>query len=99
MSEFGDFFRHCPGCGRRFHIKLVGEELVDERKVSGQIRQPMVPPMAASSSYGYGGFPMPPVEVEEGVPVMIDFKDFQYTYRCKHCGHVWSEMREKESKT
>jgi hypothetical protein len=23
-----EFFRHCPGCGRRFHIKLVSKKLV-----------------------------------------------------------------------
>jgi len=94
-----EFFRHCPACGRRFHIKLVGEKLVDRREITEEIRQPVVTPRAASSSYSYGGFPMPPLEVEEDVPVTVDVKDFQYTYRCKHCGHVWSEMHEKKGAT
>jgi len=25
-----EFFRHCPGCGRRFHIKLVEKSLLDD---------------------------------------------------------------------
>jgi uncharacterized Zn finger protein len=53
--------------------------------------------MAASSSFRYGGIPMPPVVVEEDVPVTVDIKEFQYTYKCKHCGHVWSETHEKEN--
>jgi hypothetical protein len=93
MSEF---FRHCPACGRRFHIKLIGEKLVDQRKDTEEVSRPRAMPMAASSSYPYGGVPMPPVVVEENVPVTIDTKDFQYTYKCKHCGHVWSEIHEEE---
>ncbi len=23
-----EFFRHCPGCGRRFHIKLESKKMV-----------------------------------------------------------------------
>ena len=29
-------------------------------------------------------------------PVIIDVKDFQYTYRCKACGHTWMELRSDE---
>ena len=54
-------------------------------------------PKAASSTFVYGGIPMPEVEVEEDVPMTMDVKDFRYTYKCKHCGHVWTEMREKDS--
>jgi hypothetical protein len=29
MSEsLSEFFRHCPGCGRRFHVKLERKTLV-----------------------------------------------------------------------
>jgi DNA-directed RNA polymerase subunit RPC12/RpoP len=24
-----EFFRHCPGCGRRFHVKLESKNLVN----------------------------------------------------------------------
>jgi len=97
MSELSEFFRHCPNCGRRFHIKLVGEKLVDERNVTEEVKRPMETPIAASSTYRYGGIPTPPVLVEEEVPVTINVKEFQYTYKCKHCGHVWTEMHEKDS--
>ena len=97
MSEIREFFRHCPACGRRFSIRLVSEKLVDERKVTEQVRRSMEATIAASSTYRYGGIPTPPVLVEEDVPLTIDIKDFQYTYKCKHCGHVWTEIREKDS--
>ena len=92
-----EIFRHCPSCGRRFTIRLVDEKLVDQRRSRNQIEQPTETHMGVSSTYSYGGIPMPRVEVDEEVPVTIDIKDFQYTYKCKHCGHVWSEMREKDS--
>ena len=34
----------------------------------------------------------PPIFVlQEGKPTVIDTEQFQYTYKCKHCGHEWSE--------
>lgn len=36
--------------------------------------------------------------MEEKVPIMFDEKEFQYSYRCGHCGHEWSEVYE-ETKT
>jgi uncharacterized Zn finger protein len=99
MSEFREFFRHCPSCGRRFQITLVGEKLIDERRVTDQIERDTEPISSASSTFRYGGVPMPEVVVEEDVPVTIDIKEFQYTYKCKHCGHVWTETHEKDSET
>jgi hypothetical protein len=34
-----------------------------------------------------GGIPV----LEEGVTVTLDIEEFQYNYKCKHCGHEWSE--------
>jgi len=34
----------------------------------------------------------PPIFVlQEGKPTVIDIEQFQYAYKCKHCGHEWSE--------
>lgn len=30
-----------------------------------------------------------PTIVGEGEPIIVEVEDFQYTYRCKHCGHVY----------
>ena len=67
-----DFFRHCPGCGRRFHIKLESKKLV-----GGHV---YISPSDTASRSGGG-------------PVIIDIDEFQYNYKCKICGHEWSEKR------
>jgi len=63
-----EFFRHCPGCGRRFHIKLETKKLVTEHRES----MPRSAPRAVvvrSGSMGSRGFAPPsfnPIAVEEG---------------------------------
>jgi hypothetical protein len=94
MSEVSEFFRHCPSCGRRFHIKLVSKTLVDDRKEVTEVKQAMISP----TSMGYRSMPSVPLIVEENIPITIEIEDFQLTYKCKHCGHVWSETRVEQSK-
>ena len=79
MSEITTFFRHCPSCGRRFEIRLVGKKLVDEKQVTQR------------QFYHYN---VPYYnELVETVPLTIDIKEFQYAYKCRHCGHQWAEIR------
>ena len=33
----------------------------------------------------------PVLVVYEGGPIFVDIEEFQYVYRCKHCGHEWTE--------
>ena len=91
MTGMREIFRICPSCGRRFHIKLVGEKLTDEEKHYETVKQGMMSPV--------GDQRMGPtfVVVEQDVPVEIDVKDFAYTYKCAHCGHVWTELHQEES--
>jgi hypothetical protein len=86
-----EFFRHCPGCGRRFHIKLVDKKMVHlEREAVAEIRAPL------SASQFQGG----PVLLAAGGggPIIVDVEEFQYSYKCKHCGHEWSEKHVKEQR-
>lgn len=90
MSEIKTFFRHCPSCGRRFHIKLVSkksieEETIEERETASEALRdsslnPIIPPITL---------------LGEGPPVVVNVEDFQYMYKCKHCGHEWSEKHEE----
>jgi DNA-directed RNA polymerase subunit M/transcription elongation factor TFIIS len=91
VSELRTFFRFCPSCGRRFHIKLIGKEVVEVDRVPGKAEKPM---MVSNQISGYD-VPMP-VLLEEGKPVMIDLEEYSYTYRCKHCGHEWTEKHIEE---
>ena len=85
-----EFFRHCPACGRRFHIKRESKKLLSlDREWSPT--KASVPEGAMVSSAS------PPVFVlQEGRPVVIDVEEFQYTYRCHHCGHEWTEKHVEE---
>ena len=46
MSEVKTFFRHCPSCGRRFHIRVVSKQLLqmdrEDEEISGRgcMREP-----------------------------------------------------------
>jgi len=82
MPELNAIFRHCPSCGRRFEIRLVDKTLVDEKRVTENAPFPALSQRSPVHN-----------ELMESVPLVVDIKEFQYAYRCKHCGHQWSEVR------
>jgi len=98
LPEIKAFFRFCPQCGKRFHIRLVSKSLVDEHEEIFEQKRftPVGPPLYGSLRGA--GMVMNPVVVEENVPVIIDIKDFTYSYRCKSCGHEWAENRTERDK-
>jgi ribosomal protein L44E len=87
MSEVETFFRYCPQCGKRFHIKLVGKKKVGSERESVDVDRDYA--VGSSTRPWPQGFAV----VEEREPVTFDIEDFQYSYRCKHCGHEWAENR------
>ncbi|HUH99458.1 MAG TPA: hypothetical protein VLY65_00300 [Nitrososphaerales archaeon] len=90
MSSISTIFRHCPSCGRRFEIRLVGKKEVDEEDMIEDEKRPsMLGPFVSVAT------PVPAL-LQKDVPLMVNVKDFQYTYQCKHCGHQWSEIRKKD---
>jgi hypothetical protein len=90
VSEVKTFFRFCPSCGKRFHIKLVGKELVDSKRETFNQKEFVRGGNTNPMTYGYRGG-MGPLVVEEDIPVTVDIEDFRYSYKCKHCGHEWTE--------
>ena len=98
MEELQSFFRFCPSCGRRFHIRLVSKKLVDMTKETITMKEVQMAPRAPlgpmSTSMGTGAFS--PVIVEQDVPVEVDRETFEYQYKCKHCGHQWAENRTEQ---
>lgn len=95
MSEVETFFRFCPGCGKRFHIKLVSKKLVDLKRDTFEQQQAMTPMTRGGTGYGAN---VAPLLVMEKVPITVDVEDFQYSYKCKHCGHEWTENRVESHK-
>ena len=99
MSSVRTFFRHCPSCGRRFEIRLEKKEAAGSQELSETLKEPVNPFMVRAAA----GNPLNPVftkatpiTVSEDKPAIVDIRDFRYTYKCKHCGHEWSEVHETE---
>ena len=92
-QEIETFFRHCPNCGRRFEIRLTGKKLVDSESITESR------PVSSDYFGGYGGHGRAQgsfAEVRETEPTIIEVDKFEYAYKCKHCGHQWVEIKEKE---
>jgi hypothetical protein len=88
-----EFFRHCPGCGRRFHIKLESKELVSAKQEKLENKE------LDAATWGYkGSAQVPYMTVHEGPPIIVDTMTFRFAYKCGHCGHEWSEKREEHHK-
>ena len=79
-----EFFRHCPECGRRFHIKLESKKRLNLDRET--IRRPRVT-QARGFTGGARRVANPQrIIVYEGEPVIIDVEEIQYNYKCKHAG-------------
>ncbi len=100
MSEIKTFFRFCPSCGRRFHIKLTSKKIESTESHVGSgkaIRFMRGVTIKGPNFIPPGGFPS--VLLEEKVPMVFGEDEFQYSYKCKHCGREWSEMHEEDHET
>jgi hypothetical protein len=93
MSVVENFFRHCPSCDRRFEIRLVSKKSVSSESFGGQDdRLQAAPPDGAERSASLQAV------LEAGKPFTVDVEEFQYRYKCKHCGHEWAEIRGTDSR-
>jgi predicted RNA-binding Zn-ribbon protein involved in translation (DUF1610 family) len=84
------FFRQCPNCGKRFEVKIVGKKLVESESIKEN--------RPVNSDY-FGGYTGSILTVGQEEPTVVDVEKFQYTYRCKNCGHLWREFKEEDSKS
>ncbi|HZW84773.1 MAG TPA: hypothetical protein VFE91_02580 [Nitrososphaerales archaeon] len=95
MSSIKTFFRHCPGCGRRFEIHLVGKQTVGEEEE--EALNPGTPGAEALVQGAGASQPGNFVHLSMGSqPAVVDRKEFRYAYKCSHCGHTWTEYEFKD---
>jgi hypothetical protein len=73
----------------------VSKKLLDERLAETQVKR-AYGRLGTGTGYSGSYAAAEPVIVEEDIPITIEVEEFQYTYKCKHCGHVWTELHEKE---
>jgi hypothetical protein len=87
MSHLRTFFRHCPSCGRRFEIRLLNKQRVGSEAFEEKEKRFL--------AVGANVRPMQTV-VQDDAPSIVYVEEFQYKYKCKHCGHEWSEVHQTE---
>jgi len=75
-------FRHCPLCGRKFEVRIVARRPASESRPKGA---------GQSIDFHHIGPVRTPVSMES--PTVVSLEEFEYSYRCKHCGHEWTEIR------
>ena len=93
MPEIATFFRRCPACGKRFELRLVSRELVHESKEVERNRS--VLPTTDERPRYKGLFY---IRNEPNMMTLTVREEFRCLYRCKVCGHQWSEKRTSERK-
>jgi peptide subunit release factor 1 (eRF1) len=84
------FFRHCPACGRRFEIRLVSKEMVDDE---GELEEPKELPPVGVISWRRSPGAILSTDTVNVLPELREREEIRYDYKCKHCGHEWSETR------
>lgn len=95
------FFRQCPACGHRFEIHLVSTEKVSETDSSARL----MPTILSGGSLMLRSNLYPSLQpagqliLKDSVePTIIDSTEFEYTYKCGRCGHVWHEIKTEDAK-
>jgi uncharacterized Zn finger protein len=88
-------FKKCPNCGKRFEVEHTGEsverktEVVTEEKLISNPSMMAPNPMTPLLDTPYSN--PPAVMVDE----LLEEDEYTESYKCKHCGHVWTEKHEE----
>lgn len=93
MSTIGTFFRHCPACGKRFELRLVSKKEVSGEGSHQEVEEKQVVPRPIVAMKGATEMVGLPAVLTVEAPELDQTKEFDMTYKCKHCGHEWTEER------
>lgn len=87
-------FKKCPNCGKRFEVERTGKSV--EKKTELVEEEKTISPQAVVASYSRFPIGTPPMNEAPHVMVdeLIEEDEYTETYKCKHCGHVWTEKHE-----
>jgi len=83
-------FKKCPNCGKRFEVERTGKSVEKKTEVVEEEKTISPPSVVASYSRISPMQEAPHVMVD----VLIEEDEYTETYKCKHCGHVWTEKHE-----
>ncbi len=56
MSKSGTLLRTCPSCGHRFHVRLVNERVLSDRKMAEPVSKDGMM-LNTGASTGWSGYP------------------------------------------
>lgn len=74
---------------------LVGKKEVGEADYEEKLSGRATVAGAVGAGVTNAGYQSVQTVLQQGAPNVVDVREFQYSYKCKHCGHEWSEVREK----
>lgn len=85
----------CPNCHKFFTIEKEGSEIVDDEKAEGlhSTLKDDLKDVEDFAKHPLNMHPMPEETEDEVEDVTTEYK-----YKCKHCGHEWSEFKTKEKR-
>jgi hypothetical protein len=86
----------CPNCHALFRVVTEEKELIEDEKaedvkegIKGEAEEVLevLNPLGAFTRHVPGSF---------GKEEAVDDLTYEYRFKCKHCGHEWTELRERE---
>ncbi len=100
MRHLRTFFRHCPSCGRRFEIRLVSKVEIASGSFEEKVGAELASATVGEEETAVRALGIVPNTIrtvlQQETPNVVDVEEFRYTYKCRHCGHEWSEVQETE---
>lgn len=93
-SRIRRFFRRCPSCGRRFEASVVAKEPLRSKDGTAFLTPP-ISSLAGRAAYSDPYVAMQPAGsaiLSGASPVEMEEVKFEYSYKCRHCGHGWTEV-------
>ena len=88
------FFKKCPNCGKRFEVEHTVETVEKKEELLPEERT-VFPVAGIASAYPIPVAEPPGLTTKVKEEEIVEDDIYTETYKCKHCGHVWTEQREK----
>ncbi len=79
------FLKRCPSCGRRFGVSVESRKPLETQLETEETTSAVLVPTGRGMNVGTGN------PVTRSVRVGIERKNYETQYKCRKCGHSWSE--------
>lgn len=88
------FLKRCPSCGKHFEVRRTAKTVTKKDEVVPETKTRSA---FAASAAAYSVSPADPkaMRTEVGVEEELEEDTYTETFKCRHCGHTWTETHEK----